>query len=68
MTEGMLPLVAILVPLVGAGLVLALGKWPNAREAATLITGVVLFGIVWSLHGPVMNGARPELTLLEVVP
>jgi len=64
----MVALAAILVPLVGAGLVLALGKWPNVRETATLATGVVLFGIVLSLLDPVLGGARPELMILEVVP
>jgi multicomponent Na+:H+ antiporter subunit D len=53
---------------VGAGFVLALGRWPNVREGATLTTGVILFSVVLSLLDPVMNGARPELTLLEVVP
>jgi multicomponent Na+:H+ antiporter subunit D len=64
----MAPLVSVLLPLVGAGLVLALGKWPNAREAATLATGVALFVVVLRLLDPVMAGARPELTLLEVIP
>jgi multicomponent Na+:H+ antiporter subunit D len=68
MTPGMVVLSGVLIPLVGAGLVLALGKWPNAREAATLLTGVVLFGVVLGMLSPVLNGARPELLILEVVP
>jgi multicomponent Na+:H+ antiporter subunit D len=64
----MAPLAAVLVPLVGAGLVLALGRWPNVREAATLVSGAVLLGTVLSLLTPVLDGARPALTLIEVVP
>jgi len=64
----MMPLVAVLIPLVGAGLVLALGRWPNVREAATLLSGVALFGVVLRMLGPVLDGARPEVMLLEVVP
>jgi multicomponent Na+:H+ antiporter subunit D len=60
--------VAVALPLVGAALVLATGRWPNVREAVTLLTGTALFLVVTSLLGPIREGARPTLTLLEVVP
>ncbi|MDH5759926.1 MAG: proton-conducting transporter membrane subunit [Gemmatimonadota bacterium] len=60
--------VAILLPVVGAFLVLALGKWPNLRETATLVTATSLFAVVYSLLGPVRAGETPSLTLVEVVP
>ena len=59
---------ALLLPLVGALAILALHRSPNLRESATLLTGVALFGVVASLAGPVMNGARPTLTVLEMFP
>ena len=59
---------ALAIPLAGALLVVALGRWPNAREAATLLTGAVLFGFVASLAPRVLDGARPAQTLVEVLP
>jgi len=68
MSVGMLAALAVLLPVVGGFVVLALGKWPNAREGATLTTAAVLFGVVWSMVGPVRDGALGRLTLVEVVP
>ena len=59
---------ALAIPLAGALLVVALGRWPNAREAATLLTGTVLFGFAASLAPRVLDGARPAQTLVEVLP
>ncbi len=59
---------AFVLPLVGAlGIALA-GKWPNLREGVTLATAVLLFGTVLQLLDPVLAGARPELTLFEILP
>ncbi len=59
---------AFVIPLVGAvGIALA-GKWPNLREGVTLATAVLLFGTVLQLLDPVLAGARPELTLFEILP
>jgi len=68
MEPGMLVLFTVLLPVVGALLVLALGRNPNAREAATLITGGVTFYHVLGLLHLVREGQTPSLTLLEVVP
>ena len=52
-------LAAIAVSSPGGGfLVLALGKWPNAREAATLVTSTRSSGGV-SMLGPVRAGPWP---------
>ena len=59
---------ALAIPLAGALLVVALGRWPNAREAATLLTGTVLFGFAAWLAPRVLDGARPAQTLVEVLP
>ncbi|MCX7893202.1 MAG: proton-conducting transporter membrane subunit [Burkholderiales bacterium] len=59
---------ALVLPAAGAGAILALGRWPNAREAATLATAGGLFAVVASLLPAVLAGARPELVVLEMLP
>ncbi|WP_420462169.1 monovalent cation/H+ antiporter subunit D family protein [Candidatus Palauibacter sp.] len=67
--SGIVPLyMALLIPLAGAVLIVVLGRWPNAREAATLVTGVVLFGFVISLIPHVSGGASPAVLLAWVLP
>ncbi len=56
-------------PLLGAMALVALGRWPNLREAATLLTGGSLFAMIASVILPaVAAGGRPGLDLVEVVP
>lgn len=63
-----LPL-ALLGPLVAAVLVALLGRWPNLREAATLVSSTATFAIVASSLLPaVADGGRPRLDLVEVLP
>lgn len=53
----------------GATLAIALlGRWPNLREAATLLAALLLFGVVMTLLAHVLAGARPELHLASVAP
>lgn len=59
---------ALVIPLVGAVLIPLFHRLPNLREAVTLITAGVLAVVVWSLYGPVMAGARPELIGPTIVP
>ena len=68
MDSGLLILFTVLLPVVGAFLVLALRFNENVRETATLITGGVTFYHVLGLLHLVREGERPSLTLLEVVP
>ena len=68
MSSGMLIALCVLLPVAGALVALALGKWPNAREAATLITGGLTFWLVRGLLPYMREGARPRLDILEVVP
>ena len=65
---GMIVLFTVLLPVIGAGLVLLLRKNENAREAATLITGVVTFLHVLGLLRLVRSGETPRLDIIEVVP
>ena len=68
MSVGATAAIAVALPIVGGLFVLLLGKWPNAREAATLITSGALFSTVYSMLGPVREGAISSFTLVEVVP
>lgn len=68
MNSAQLVAAALLVPAVGAGLVMATRRWPNVREAMTLATAVALFGIALALLPGVLDGERPELFLLQMFP
>ncbi|HJO05282.1 MAG TPA: proton-conducting transporter membrane subunit [Acidobacteriota bacterium] len=58
---------AVGLPLVGAGLVVALHRWPNLREAASLTTGGALLTVVLTLLPVVQAGGRPEANAVEVM-
>jgi multicomponent Na+:H+ antiporter subunit D len=60
--------IALLVPLLGAGLISALGRWPNGREAVTLLTASSLFGVVLSLLPRLNAGESLSFTFLEIIP
>ena len=67
MTPAMTAGWAVIWPVVGAALVVLLGRWPNRREAATLAVGTSLFaGLVVFLLPAVQAGERPRLELTEV--
>jgi multicomponent Na+:H+ antiporter subunit D len=67
--SGDLLLAAILAtPLAGLVLGALAGRWPNLREAVTLVTAVTLFSLVLQLHGVVADGGRPQLLLVETLP
>ena len=60
---------AFVVPLIGAlGIALAGRISANLRESVTLVTAFALCGLVWSLIPELLNGERPGISLLEVVP
>ncbi|NVJ91552.1 MAG: monovalent cation/H+ antiporter subunit D family protein [Methylocystaceae bacterium] len=61
-------LLSILIPIIGALLIAVTGKIPNLRESVTMITSVALFLNVLTLLGPVLDGERPELQLIEMFP
>ena len=58
---------SLTVPLIGFVLIWLFDKSPNLREAATLVSGVVLLGLVISVFAAVGDGQRPELAPLEVI-
>ncbi|MGE0118636.1 MAG: monovalent cation/H+ antiporter subunit D family protein [Dongiaceae bacterium] len=59
---------ALAVPFAGALLVALAGRWPNLREAATLLTAAALFLAVVRLVPGVLDGGRPALSLVEMLP
>ncbi len=61
---GLILLLAI--PLTGSIGVLAFSRWPNLREAVTLLTGIVLLANVTALVMAVDTGARPTINLMNV--
>ena len=59
---------SILVPFVGALLVVATGRWPNLREAVTLTTAVVLFSIVLAITDYTFRGVELTQNVVELFP
>jgi len=59
---------ALAIPTVGAGAIALAGRWPNLREAVTLLTAGALFATVTHLLARVLDGARPAAHGLEVLP
>ena len=57
---------ALLIPTIGACLIALAGRWPNLREAVTLITAVLLFAAVVQIASEVMDGGRPAVSVLTV--
>ncbi len=59
---------SILVPFIGAILVIITGKTPNLREAVTLTTAVILFTLVLAITDNTFNGVALELDMVELFP
>ena len=60
--------IAIIVPLVGALLIVLAGRWPNLRETVTLVTAVTLFGVVLRVLWSLTRDEIIEITVLEMLP
>ncbi len=67
-TSERLILLALFAPFVGALLIPLFRKLPNLRETVTLVTAGILCAAVFGLLAPVLDGARPEVMLIEVTP
>jgi multicomponent Na+:H+ antiporter subunit D len=61
-------LLAILAPLVGAGLVMAAGKRPNLRETCSFLAAATLFGVVAWMIPDVLAGKTPRCVVFELLP
>ena len=67
MAETTLPL-TLAVPVAGALFIWLAKSRPNLREGVTLVTSLVLFGLVLTILAPVIDGARPSVKLVEIYP
>src|ERR1022692_5295276 len=61
-------LLAVLAPLLGAGLVMASGKRPNVRETCSFLAAATLFVITASLIPAVHAGQKLHFTLFQLLP
>lgn len=68
MTSAALIAAALAVPAVGAVGIACVGRWPNLRDALTLVTALALFACVVQLVPRVLAGTRPQLFVLEMLP
>ena len=68
LSGGFTALLALLVPLLGALLIVGFRNRPNLREATTLITAGTLFALVLSLLPQVLAGERPGMVFAEPLP
>ena len=57
-----------LVPLLAVLGIFATARWPNVREGASVLGGLLLFGLVVTLVGQVDTQAAPTLVLAEPLP
>ncbi|PRQ07924.1 monovalent cation/H+ antiporter subunit D family protein [Enhygromyxa salina] len=62
------PILAIAVPLIGAFLIAAAGRWPNLRESVTIITAVALLWVVGNLNNFLEATPSKAEALVDVVP
>src|SRR5690606_551916 len=63
----LLPLI-IALPLLPATLIRIIGERPNPREAVTVVTAVVVLGLLGILAGDIYQGERPAFTFAEPIP
>ena len=61
-------ILALGLPWLAALLIALLDRWPNLREAVTLITAIVVMLCVVSLLPPAMAGLPTHLSLIEFLP
>ena len=67
MTGSELIVGSILVPLIGALVILCLKRFPNIRETVTVITTLITLILVVQIFQLVVAGERPSFVLIEVL-
>ena len=68
MTGAQLLAATLVVPCLGAAGIGLAHRWPNVREAVTLVTAAALFACVAALAPLVLAGNVPQLYLVEMLP
>lgn len=66
--DSLLPLMAVLAPLVGAVLVAVSGRWPNLRETWTLLASISAIGLVVAMLPATLEGRQAQTVLFDLVP
>jgi multicomponent Na+:H+ antiporter subunit D len=66
--DSLLPLLAVLMPLSGAVLIAASGRWPNLREAWTLLASIGTIGIVVTMLPATLDDRQAQTVLFDLVP
>jgi multicomponent Na+:H+ antiporter subunit D len=61
-------LLAILAPLLGAGLVMLNGKRPNVRETCSFLAAAALFVVTASMLPDILAGKKLHFTLFQLLP
>lgn len=61
-------LACLLIPALGGAGIVAAGRWPNLREAVTLLTASALFAAVLGVLSGFRAGEAPLLALAEPIP
>jgi len=67
MSDTLLIQLALIVPFAGSILIAFAGRYPNLREAISLLTSTALFIIVALLYGSVSAGARPAIEIIKPI-
>jgi len=60
--------IALILPFAAALVIPLFRRWPNGREAVTLLAAGALCITIWSLLPAVLGGARPDVPIIEVLP
>lgn len=68
LTDAAALLLAIAIPAGATFLIAALGSRPNLRDGLSVFASLATFAVVLHLLMAVMDGARPAITLFEVMP
>ncbi len=68
MTDANALLLALAIPTMTMFLIAASGSRPNIRDGISVAASVATFAVVLRLLESVMDGARPSVTLIEVMP
>lgn len=68
MTDTTALLLALGLPAAATFLIAALGSRPNLRDGVSVTTSVATFAVVLYLLNGFLDGARPSVTLFEVLP
>ncbi|MEN6543184.1 proton-conducting transporter membrane subunit [Parvibaculum sp.] len=59
---------AIFLPVAATALLAALDRWPDARDAASVVTAFATFGLALTVLRGFLDGAGASFSLIEVMP